>query len=77
MPGQHGHDLVRNAYRKVIAAARKHGKYVGVGGISDRNLIAEYVKWGGQVISMGSDLNMITSTGTARAKFVKELSDAA
>jgi 4-hydroxy-2-oxoheptanedioate aldolase len=76
VPGQHGHKLVRDAYRKVIAAAREHGKYVGVGGISDRRLIAEYVEWGGRVISMGSDLNMITSAGTARAKYVKELSDA-
>lgn len=76
VPGQHGHKLVRDAYRKVIAASRKHGKTVGVGGLSDRKLIAEYVEWGGRVISMGSDLNMITSAGTARAKYVKELSDA-
>lgn len=75
VPGQHGHMLVRDAYKRVIAAARKHGKYVGVGGISDRKLIAEYVDWGGRVISMGSDLNMVTSAGTGRANFVKELSD--
>jgi 4-hydroxy-2-oxoheptanedioate aldolase len=76
VPGQHGHELVRDAYRKCIAAARRHGKYVGVGGISDRKLIAEYVGWGGRVISMGSDLNMVTSAGTARVNYVKELSNA-
>jgi 4-hydroxy-2-oxoheptanedioate aldolase len=76
VPGQHGHKLVRDAYKTIIAAARKHGKYVGVGGISDRKLIAEYVEWGGRVISMGSDLSMVTAAGTARAKYVKELSDA-
>lgn len=76
VPGQHGHKLVREAYAKVVAAALKHGKYVGVGGISDRKLIADYVASGGRVVSMGSDLNMVTAAGTARAKFVKELGHA-
>ena len=76
VPGQHGHPLVRDAYRKVITAARRHGKYVGVGGISDRKLIAEYVKLGARIVATGTDVSLLMESGTERAKFVAGLNDA-
>ena len=73
IPGQHGHELIRSAYARVIAAADKVGKWVGVGGISDRKLIAEYVKLGARIVATGTDVSMLMEIGTERAKFVAGL----
>ena len=73
IPGQHGHELVRNAYARVIAACRKHGKYAGVGGLSDRKLIAEYIGMGARVVSTGTELSLLMTAGTERARFVQSL----
>ncbi|MBI4381625.1 MAG: aldolase [candidate division NC10 bacterium] len=75
VPGQFGHNSVRDAYKRVIAAARKHGVYVGVGGISDRKIVAEYVKLGARLVSMGSDISLLMSSGTDRAQYAKKLND--
>jgi 2-keto-3-deoxy-L-rhamnonate aldolase RhmA len=73
IPGQHGHALVRESYARVIAAARKHGKYVGIGGISDRKLIAEYVGMGARIVATGTDVGFMTSACSERVEFVKNL----
>jgi 4-hydroxy-2-oxoheptanedioate aldolase len=73
IPGQHGHELIRSAYVRVISAASKVGKWVGVGGISDKNLIAEYVKLGARIVATGTDVSIMMEVGTERAKFVESL----
>lgn len=73
IPGQHGHKLVREAYARIIAAARKHGKHVGVGGISDQKLIAEYVGMGARLVATGTDVGMLMEIGSQRVKFVQSL----
>jgi 4-hydroxy-2-oxoheptanedioate aldolase len=73
IPGQHGHELVRKAYLRIITACGKHGKYVGVGGIPDRKIIAEYIHLGARVVSTGTDLSIMMQTGSERAQFVKSL----
>ena len=73
IPGQHGHKLVRDAYARVIEVADKHGKYVGIGGISDRKLIAEYVKLGARIVATGTDLGILMEAGAERARFVQGL----
>lgn len=73
IPGQHGHDLIRKAYARIIAAGRRHGKHVGVGGISDRKLVAEYVALGARVVSCGSDLSAMMTAGSERVQFVRGL----
>ena len=45
--GQFDHANVRDAFTRTIAACRKHGKHVGVGGLASRpDLMAEYVRHG-------------------------------
>lgn len=73
IPGQHGHALVRQAYARVIAACRKHGKYVGIGGISDQKLIAEYVALGARVVATGTDISILLAGGGERVRFVQGL----
>ncbi len=72
--GEYGHQLVRDAYARTIAACRKHGKHVGVGGLASRpDLIADFVAQGARYVSIGADLSFILGAGAEKAKFVHEL----
>lgn len=73
IPGQHGHKLIRSAYAQVIAGANRAGKWVGIGGISDKKLIAEYVKLGARIVATGTDVSILMEVGTERARFVESL----
>jgi 2-keto-3-deoxy-L-rhamnonate aldolase RhmA len=72
--GQYGHRLVREAYRRVIAAARQAGKHVGVGGLASRpDLVAEIVAEGARFVSIGADLTFLMGAAAEKAKFVHGL----
>jgi 4-hydroxy-2-oxoheptanedioate aldolase len=74
MAGQYESPRVREAYERVIAAAKRHGKHVGVGGLPTRPaLIAEFVRMGARYVSTGTDLAFLLAECTARAKQVREL----
>jgi 4-hydroxy-2-oxoheptanedioate aldolase len=74
LPGQYEHARVRAAYERTIAACRKHGKHVGVGGLATRpRLAAEYVAMGARYVSTGTDLAFLLAESTVRAKQVHEI----
>jgi 4-hydroxy-2-oxoheptanedioate aldolase len=74
IPGQYEHARVREAYAKTIAACRRHGKHVGVGGLSTRpQLTAEFVRMGARYVSTGTDLGFLLAACTAKAKKVREM----
>jgi 2-keto-3-deoxy-L-rhamnonate aldolase RhmA len=75
IPGQYEHGRVRDAYARTLAACRKHGKHVGVGGLSTRpKLVAEFVKMGARYVSTGTDLAFLLAAATERAKQVRDIS---
>lgn len=72
--GKLDHPRVRDAYARTIAAARKHGKHVGIGGLASRpDLIAEFVKQGARFVSTGTDLGFLAAACTQKAKQIQEL----
>jgi 4-hydroxy-2-oxoheptanedioate aldolase len=74
LTGQYEHERVRDAYARTLAACRKHGKHVGVGGLATRpKLAAEFVKMGARYVSTGTDLAFLLAESTARAKQVREM----
>jgi 2-keto-3-deoxy-L-rhamnonate aldolase RhmA len=74
IPGEYEHPKVRDAYARAIAAAKKHGKHVGVGGLASRpKLTAEFVKMGARYVSTGSDLGFLLAAATEQAKQVRAL----
>jgi 4-hydroxy-2-oxoheptanedioate aldolase len=69
LAGQYEHPRVREAYAQTIAACRRHGKHVGVGGLSTRpQLAAEFVKMGARYVSTGTDLAFLLAAATEKAK---------
>jgi 4-hydroxy-2-oxoheptanedioate aldolase len=46
IPGQMLHPRVQEAYRKVIAACQAHGKPMIIGGIRNKDALADYVRMG-------------------------------
>jgi 2-keto-3-deoxy-L-rhamnonate aldolase RhmA len=71
IPGQFNDPRVAEAYRKVIAACRKHGKFAGMGGLYTPELIERHVAMGVQMVLSGSDFSLLMQAGSARAALVK------
>src|SRR5271155_2898194 len=74
IPGQYEHARVRDAYARTIAACRRHGKHVGVGGLASRpQLAAEFVHMGARYVSTGTDLGFLLAACAAKAKEVHDI----
>ncbi len=74
LAGQYEHPKVRDAYTRTIEACRKHGKHVGVGGLSTRpELQAEFVGMGARMVSTGTDIQFLLAAMTEKAKQVHEI----
>ena len=71
IPGQFNDPRVAEAYRKVIAACRKHGKFPGMGGMYTPELLERHIAMGAQLILSGSDFSLLLQAGTARASLVR------
>ncbi len=71
IPGQFNDPKVGEAYRKVIAACRKHGKFPGMGGMYTPELLERHIAMGAQLILSGSDFSLLLQAGTARATLVR------
>lgn len=71
--GQYDHERVRDAVERVCTAARKNGKYAGIGGIKSDELWRKYIDLGIQVVMTESDLSMLANQVAARAAHFDEL----
>ncbi|HUI34791.1 MAG TPA: aldolase/citrate lyase family protein [Stellaceae bacterium] len=66
-PGNFGDERIVAAYQTVVDACRKHGKYAGVGGISDDALLRRYIQMGVRVVLPGSDFSFLQMAAAERA----------
>ena len=71
MTGKFGDPKVEDAYRTVIAACKKHGKFPGMGGVYEPKLMEKYVGLGMRMILSGSDFSFILAAGKARTDFLR------
>jgi 2-keto-3-deoxy-L-rhamnonate aldolase RhmA len=72
IPGQFEHPKVVDAYRKVIAACRKHGKFAGMGGMYTPELLEKHIDMGVQLILSGNDFQLLLQAATAKASLVRK-----
>ena len=71
IPGQFNDPKVKDAYTKVIAACRKHGKFPGMGGMYTPELLERHIGMGVQLVLSGSDFSLLMQAGAARASLVR------
>ena len=53
--GDFGNERVAEAYRAMIAAARKHGKFPGMAGVYNETIMPRYIEMGARFILSGQD----------------------
>ena len=71
IPGQFSYAKVESAYKTVIEACRKHGKYPGMGGVYETKLMDKYIGIGMRFILGGSDLSFIMAGARERSKMLR------
>ena len=72
IPGQFDDPRVADAYRKMIAACRKHGKFPGMGGMYTAPLLQRHIDMGVQLVLSGSDFSLLMQAAKARSQMVRE-----
>jgi 2-keto-3-deoxy-L-rhamnonate aldolase RhmA len=72
--GQYDEPVLKEAYAKVIAACRRHGKWVGSGGLHTRiDKIEEFCRMGVNYVMAGADMGFILEAGGKRANEMKAI----
>jgi 2-keto-3-deoxy-L-rhamnonate aldolase RhmA len=71
--GQIGHSRVIEAYQAIIDAARRHGKFSGMGGVYDQENARRYIAMGAQFILSGADHSYVMAGAKARTDFLKTI----
>ncbi|MDA0237579.1 MAG: aldolase/citrate lyase family protein [Proteobacteria bacterium] len=71
IPGEIDHPQVSTAILKLVAACKRHGKWAGLGGVYEQNLLAKYINQGVKMILAGNDVTLLLDAATAQAQFVK------
>src|SRR6267378_3835839 len=61
IPGAFGDERIVAAYQTVVDACRANGKFAGIGGIADRELLRRYIGMGVRLVLPGSDLSFMAS----------------
>ncbi len=67
--GDFGHERVAEAYRAMIAACRKHGKFPGMAGIYNEAIMPRYIEMGARFILSGQDAAFLMAGAAARTGF--------
>ncbi len=71
IPGQLGDDKVTAAYQKTIDACKRHGKYPGMGGVSQEDILRRAIGQGMRFILGGNDLPLLLNAATAQATMLR------
>lgn len=73
VPGDIGNPAIEQACGTVIAAARKYGKFAGIGGGGDDSVVKRYVEMGMRFISSGVDVGFLAQGAKSRAQWLRSL----
>jgi 2-keto-3-deoxy-L-rhamnonate aldolase RhmA len=72
LPGQVTHPDVAKAYETAAAGCKKHGKWLGMGGVYNEEGMSRYVGLGARMILGGNDLPLLVQAATARSQFLRK-----
>jgi 2-keto-3-deoxy-L-rhamnonate aldolase RhmA len=71
--GDFGSEWVADAYGKMIAAAKKHGKFPGMAGVYNEAIMPRYVEMGARFILSGQDAGFMVAAAAQRTGFLRKL----
>jgi len=71
LPGDFANPRVVSAYESVISACKKHGKFPGMGGVYNEDLMRRYIGLGMRFILSGGDTGMLMQAATQRSTFLR------
>jgi 4-hydroxy-2-oxoheptanedioate aldolase len=71
--GDFGHERVGQAYQKMIAAARRHGKFPGMAGVYNEAIMPRYIEMGARFILGGQDAQFMAAAAAQRTGFLRQL----
>lgn len=71
--GDFGSERVADAYGKMIAAAKKHGKFPGMAGVYNEAIMPRYVEMGARFILSGQDAGFMVAAAAQRTGFLRKL----
>lgn len=75
IPGDYENPRLTDAYEKTIAACKKHGKWVGVGGLHARmDLVERFCQMGARWVMAATDGPLLMAGATKRASKMASLS---
>jgi 4-hydroxy-2-oxoheptanedioate aldolase len=72
IPGDFGNERVAEAYKKMIAATIKHGKFPGMAGIYSEQIMPRYIEMGARFILSGQDAQFMLAGATQRTGFMRK-----
>lgn len=73
IPGQFDHEMVEQAYTKMISACQKHNKHPGMGGVYDHTLMEKFIRMGVRMLLGGGDIAFIAAAAKQRTSFLRGL----
>jgi 4-hydroxy-2-oxoheptanedioate aldolase len=73
--GDFGNEKVGEAYKAMIAACKKHGKFPGMAGIYNEQIMPRYIEMGARFILAGQDAGFLTAGAAQRTGFLHKLHD--
>jgi 2-keto-3-deoxy-L-rhamnonate aldolase RhmA len=65
IPSEFAHERIVASYERVIAAARKHDKWIGMGGVPTEDGMARYIRMGARFV-VRRDFSFMMAGATAR-----------
>ncbi|HEX9464762.1 MAG TPA: aldolase/citrate lyase family protein [Alphaproteobacteria bacterium] len=71
IPGDFANPRIVGAYERVIAACQKHGKFPGMGGVYNEDLMRRFIAMGMRMILAGGDTGMMMQAATQRSVFLR------
>ncbi len=73
IPGEYTHARVIDAYERMIAACRQHGKHAGMGGIYAEEIMERYVRAGCRFNLGGADQTFMMAAARARSAALRRM----
>lgn len=76
IPGEVDHPRIAEAYERIIAACRAHGRHAGLGGVYQPPLMERYIAMGFRFVLAGNDFAFLLAGARERATAVRAMSPA-